>query len=74
MQEFEQKERAIISVNLTARPLSDVIKEVEAMYFSHVLTESGGNKTHAAKRSGLTLETFRRKVRGCSVRTVYHLE
>jgi DNA-binding NtrC family response regulator len=62
MQKAEQEQQDVISINLAARPLSDVIKEVEAVYFSHVLTEAGGNKIHAAKRAGMTIATFRRKI------------
>lgn len=64
----------VISIDLVGRPLSTIIKEVEAAYFSHILTETGGNKTHAAERAGMTLETFRRKIRAYSIRTVFHIE
>ncbi len=68
------RRKDVISINLAARALSDVIKEIEAVYFSHVLTEAGGNRTLAAKRAGLTPATFRRKISAYTVRTEFHLK
>jgi DNA-binding protein Fis len=68
------REKTIIQIDLAGRALSDVIKEVEACYLSHVMTEADGNKTHAAERAGLGLDTFRRKLQRYTVRTVYRFE
>jgi len=63
-----------IEVDLDERPLSDVIREVEARYLSYIMTKTGGNKTHAAKRAGMELKTFRRRLENYTVRKVYSLE
>lgn len=68
------EKQEILSVDLTARTWSDIIKEVEAGYFSHILTKTGGNKTQAAKCAGMTIETFRRKIRSYNIHTVFHLK
>lgn len=63
-----------IEIDFDNRPLSDVIREVEAHYLSYVMAISDGNKTHASKMAGLTLDTFRRKTKRYHQRTVYVVE
>lgn len=64
----------IVTINLTKRSLSQVIKEVEAVYLSHVLTQTAGNKARAANLAGMTLDTFRRKINTYTISTVWYLE
>lgn len=55
------------------RPLSAVLKEIEAKYLSHVMTISNGNKAEAARRAGMNDNTFRKRIAGYTVRTVFTL-
>lgn len=74
MENSGSEDQELVSIDLAARTWSDIIKEVEARYFSHVLTKTGGNKAEAAKCAGMSVETFRRRVRTYSVQTVFHLK
>lgn len=55
------------------RPLSAVLKEIETKYFSHVMTAANGNKAEAARLAGMNDATFRKRIAGYTVRTVFHL-
>ena len=55
------------------RPLSVVLKDIEARYFSHVMTAANGNKAKAAVMAGMNDATFRKRIAGYTVRTVFHL-
>ena len=74
MEVIVSEKQELMSIDLAARTWSDIIKEVEAGYFSHVLTKTGGNKAEAAKCAGMSVETFRRRVRTYSIHTVFHLK
>ncbi|WP_083101361.1 helix-turn-helix domain-containing protein [Pseudophaeobacter leonis] len=74
MEAIVSEKQELMSIDLAARTWSDITKEVEAGYFSHVLTKTGGNKAEAAKCAGMSVETFRRRVRTYSIHTVFHLE
>jgi DNA-binding protein Fis len=63
-----------IHLDMANRRLSCVMKEVEARYLSHVLTQAGGNNMRAADNAGLAYQTFRRKVQNYKVETVYRLK
>lgn len=54
---------SVFTINMAGKPLSAVIQEVEKAYFSHVMTETGGNKAAAARLSGLADDTFRKKIK-----------
>lgn len=64
----------VIAISVDGRALTEVIKEVEAKYFSYVMTKERGNKTHAAERAGLSIQTFRRKISNYNIRTVFRFE
>jgi DNA-binding NtrC family response regulator len=74
MEVIVSEKQELMSIDLAARTWSDIIKEVEAGYFSHVLTKTRGNKAEAAKCAGMSVETFRRRVRTYSIHTVFHLK
>lgn len=62
----------VAEINLD-RPLSLVLKDIEARYFSHVMTAANGNKAEAARRAGMNDATFRKRIAGYTVRTVFTL-
>ncbi|GHE03728.1 Fis family transcriptional regulator [Defluviimonas sp. 20V17] len=64
---------ATVQVCLEGRPLSDVIKEVEAAYLGHVLTKADGNKTKAAELAGVATDTFRKKLSLYRIRAVFRV-
>lgn len=69
----EPASAGIVMLDLRNRPLSDVLQEIERTYLSHAMTEASGNKAQAARLSGITEETFRRKLSRYTVRAVYNL-
>ncbi|WP_227271216.1 helix-turn-helix domain-containing protein [Roseobacter weihaiensis] len=60
-----------MQIDMAGRTLADVIKDVEARYLGHVLTEAGGNKRKAADLAGLAPDTFRKKLSLYSIRAVF---
>ncbi|MEM7721726.1 MAG: helix-turn-helix domain-containing protein [Pseudomonadota bacterium] len=67
----EQTDQGKITIDLTQRPLSAVIQEVEQRYFGHVMTKTGGNKAAAARMSGMADDTFRKKIKRYTFETVF---
>lgn len=62
-----------LSVEIAGRPLSAVLQEVERLYLSHAMTEAGGNKAEAARISGMSDDTFRKKIGRYQVKAIYSL-
>jgi len=67
-----ETERKTITVSLNG-PLSTVMQEVERLYLSHAMTLAQGNKTKAAEISGMSRDTFNKKVERYTVQAVYTL-
>ncbi|PYG32393.1 helix-turn-helix domain-containing protein [Pelagimonas varians] len=63
-----------VTINLQKQSLAEVQKSVELKYLELALTETDGNKTHAANIAGITVLTLRRKLERYNVKKVYTLE
>ena len=63
-----------IALSISNRPLSDVLLSVEKRYICAVLNAAGGNKAEAARRAGLTYQTFVRKLQSHNLRVTYHAD
>lgn len=53
--------------------LPQVIKEVEWLYLENALTLAGGSQRKAAIISGISYETFRRKIQNYKIAAVFSL-
>ena len=52
-------------------PLNQVVQSIERDYIVAVLNAANGNKSEAAKLSGLTYQTFIRKMRSLNLKVTY---
>lgn len=64
----------VIEIDTDDRPLSDVIREVEAKYLAIIMTKAGGNKAHAAALAGMARDTLYHKLQRITLRTTYRFE
>lgn len=56
------------------RSLTQVICDIERHYIVWALNTANGNKAQAARISGLTYQTFIRKLNGLNLRVSYHAD
>jgi len=61
-------------LNFQGKTLPQVLMEVERQYFVWALNRADGNKAEAARLSGVTYQTFTRKLAGLKLRVTYHAE